>query len=103
MARKKSTTTKQTAKKAEPASFFFMNTVLVVYEKDETPRQRTMNILLEVSEPSITKSGLGEIQKNAMQRIHEENGVDSDMLRDVVITNTCLLGHMTQEEFHGNS
>lgn len=88
---------------ADPLVCFFIVTVLVVYERDEQPKQRTMNVMMEAQNPNLDKSALAQIQQAAMSRIHAENNVTPDQVKDVVIMNISLLGQMTQEQFHGTT
>ena len=81
---------------------YFMTAVLAVYERDEAMKQRHLNVLLEAATPNLTKAHLAQIQKSAMARLHAENNVDPNSVKDVVILNISLLGQMTEEAFHGS-
>lgn len=80
--------------------FYFSCAILAFYKKDDQPRQRHLNVLIELPTNKITQSALQEISRKAMERVQVENdAAPSDML-DVVILTISSLGGMTRNEFH---
>lgn len=86
-----------------PNPYFFIVAVLAIYEKEGAPKQRHLNVILELPIPVITKKDLGTIQKQAMARLHAENGVTPDLMRDVVVLSINPLGSMPVEMFNGTA
>lgn len=84
----------------EQPMFFFMIAAQVSFIKDNAPRQRYMNIMLELGDPAITKQVLNHAHHTALSRMHNESEVPAEDVKDVVFLNISLLGHMTPTEFH---
>jgi hypothetical protein len=95
------------SKKSKPSSVskrkpvYFMAAVLAVYERDETTKQRHINVLLEADTLNLTKAHLAQVQKSSMARLHAENNVEPSNVKDVIILNISFLGQMTEQQFHG--
>lgn len=84
----------------ESPKFFFSVAGLLTYVKEELPKQRHLNILLELDAPQLTKASLNNVYRAALQRLKAENDVDAEHVKDFVILNVSLLGHMLPTEFH---
>jgi hypothetical protein len=82
---------------------YHLATLKMVYLKEETVKERTINILMETETMDIGKRHLSQMQKAGMQRIKTENDVDPDMVKDAVILNISTMGYMTSEEFSRES
>jgi hypothetical protein len=89
------------AKTQDSNPFFFMASVLVMYEREETVRQRHLNLLFEAPQPAIRKEDLNSLHRSALARIHAENDVSPDQVKDIVFLNMFLLGCMPSETFYG--
>ena len=80
---------------------FFMAAMLLMYERDGALKQRHMNILFASPNGQITREGLSGIQASALQRLHVENGVEPDQVKDVVFLNIFYLTTAIPEVFLG--
>ena len=89
-------------KPQEPVSYFFMVAALVTYLREETLKQRHLNVLMQSGNLVLTKNDLNEINRSAIARVTTENVVEADAIKDVVILNVSFLGAMPPSEFHGN-
>lgn len=83
----------------ESKQFFFLASVLAIYERDGENKQRNLNVLLQSNSMHLTKSDLNTLHRTALQRINMENKVTPDMVKDIVFMSINLLGLMTSEEF----
>lgn len=83
----------------EPKQFFFLASVLAIYERDGEIKQRHLNVLLSTNSMDLTKSDLNTLHRTALQRINMENSVTPDMVKDIVFMSLNMLGLMTPEEF----
>jgi len=84
----------------EKLMFFFMATALAIYGTDDGPKQRHVNVLLESPQIHLAKKDLQHMNRSVIARINAENGITPDQIKDVVITNISLLGHMAPSIFH---
>lgn len=82
-------------------SFFHLVAALVIYKKDDSQKQRHMNIMLETQVPHVLGTDLNQVNLGAVQRITAENDVDSDDVLDIVILNVSLLAHTDRNSFYG--
>lgn len=80
--------------------FFFSVAGLAIYMREEAQKQRHMNILLELPQPQINKAVLNNVYHSALERLKAELDVDAEAVKDFVIMNISLLGHMAPEDFH---
>ena len=83
------------------AQTFFMAALLLIYERDGAQKQRHMNILFASPDGQISREGLSGIQATAMQRLHVENGIEPEQVKDVIFLNVFYLITATQEAFLG--
>lgn len=81
--------------------YFFMASCLVIYIKDDAQKQRHINILMQSTSLNIAKADLNSLNQNAIGRIVQESDVAPKDVKDVVFLNIACLGHMTEDEFHG--
>lgn len=88
--------------KKQSQSCFYMVSAVVMYERDGELKQRTLNVLAETDFPRIEKANLSAINQAIVRRVHAENNVNPEQVKDVVLLNMFLLGQMTPEEFHGH-
>jgi hypothetical protein len=79
---------------------FFTVACLITYLREEAPKQRHLNILLELEDPNITSKVMQNVHRAALERLKKENDVPPEQVRDFVILGISLLGQMTPEEFH---
>jgi hypothetical protein len=82
---------------------FFVCAVLTIYIKEGIQKQRHINILLETSGPNLTRKDLGSISQNSMARLHSENAVPPEDIKDVVILSITPLGKMSPDAFYGKT
>lgn len=80
--------------------YHFLGVVNVIYMREDAPKQRTVNVLVNVDNPNLSKQTLQGINEAAVRRVAIENGVTAEDIRDVVILNIVLLGCMPDDVFH---
>ena len=82
--------------------YHYMATCQVIYMKNETQKQRTINILLLVEVPVITAKDLRNVNTNAIGRISQENDILPNEVKDVVFLGLSFLGFMSEDEFQSS-
>lgn len=80
---------------------FYLAAATVYYERDGFMKERTLNAALSLPSKTVTNYGLQNVQKAVILRVCEENKVDREQIKDVVLLNLNYLGHMTLKEFNG--
>lgn len=90
----------KTDEKEEQPQFYFSATVKVLFVRDDRGRERTVNVNAALPAPYITRSIMNDISRAACRRVIEENKIEQDDLRETVIMNISLLGHMLPSMFH---
>lgn len=79
----------------------YVASILVMYDRDGSPKQRHLNVLFEAASPHITKSDLSQINQAALRRVCTENKVEVSDIKDTVILNLVLLSILPSAVFHG--
>ena len=79
--------------------YYSMACMLMFYVKDDTNKQRHLNVLVESEGPNLHKTHLAQMQRTALSRLKTENDIDPDAVKDAVIVSMSPLGFMTNEEF----
>lgn len=82
-------------------SHIYIATGLIGYVRDGEPKQRHMNIMVQREDKKITYETINTIRMSCIQRLHDENKVAPEDVKDFVILNISYLGHMAQSEFEG--
>ena len=83
----------------EDQHVYYIATVKVVFMRKDKPRERTVNVLLDLVVPYISQATLNDVNRAAVGRVMSENEVPGDQIREVVIMNISLLGLMTPSTF----
>lgn len=83
----------------ERPHLYIIAAVKVIYVRDGAVKERTVNVLLDLLVPFITRQTLNDVNKAAAGRVMEEGNVKDEDIRGAVIMNISSLGEMTPEQF----
>lgn len=83
----------------EPFRFFFIAAVKVLWVRDKKPKERTVNVMLNLVVPYITQNTLNDINRAACGRVMAENKVPGEDIREAIVMNVSILGQMTERTF----
>ena len=84
----------------DPLFFFFMVSATVLYKRENSLKQRQINIRLELDNPNITLAVLAQINRAIIGRIMQEFNIPVEDVKDIIINNISILGAMTKEQFY---
>lgn len=79
---------------------FFMLTAEITYLRDEQPKQRRLNTLIQLPKALVTFKAINNARIALLQRLHDEANIPQEDVKDFVILNISHLGRGTQAEFH---
>lgn len=85
---------------AEPVKFFFMAAVRVIYIREEKVKEKSVNILLELSDPNIVKATLNDLNQAAANRVVNEGQLPPDSVREIIVMGIWPLASCTRTHFH---
>lgn len=88
-----------TEAEAEQGRFYYLAAVKIVYLRDAKPKEKTVNVLLDLAYPHINQKTLNDINRAACGRIMKEANVEGENIREAIVMNISFLGHMTPEIF----
>lgn len=80
--------------------FYFSAVVKVLYVRDGAPKERTVNVLVSLANPYITQKVNANISRAALNQVMQANNVTVDDLRETLLLNISLLGHMPPSIFN---
>lgn len=83
----------------EQPHLYIIAAVKVIYIRNGSVKERTVNVLLDLLVPFITRQTLNDVNKAAAGRVMEEGNIKDEDIRGVVILNISSLGEMTPEQF----
>jgi len=95
--------------KTNPQHYYMVAAVLTYVRKEVSqggvpvtgvPKQRNMNIVLELPRKAITHFVINNARQAMLQRLAEESSVISEEVRDIVFLNFSYLGLMKPEDFY---
>ena len=89
-----------TIKEEEPLFFFYMVSATVLYKRENSLKQRQINIRLELDNPNITFAVLTQTNRAIVGRIMQEFNIPIDDIKDIIINSISMLGAMTKEQFY---
>jgi len=69
----------------------------------EAPKQRRVNIIMEMTRKAITESSINNARMAIFQRLAEESNISADEIKDFVFLGISHLGHMAPEDFYDMS
>ncbi len=83
-------------------SYFHLVAAIAIYQtgKDEGPKQRHVNVMLETSSPNIMRSDLDQVNQGVMTRLNVENNVQPEEMRDIVLLNISRLAIASSKDFY---
>lgn len=84
----------------EPLFFFYMVSATVLYKRENSLKQRQINIRLELDNPNITFAVLTQTNRAIVGRIMQEFNIPIDDIKDIIINSISMLGAMTKEQFY---
>lgn len=79
---------------------YYMATVLIIYERDGAPKQKHMNMVIQVPRKLLTTSSLNNVRMTALQRLAEETGVTAEDVRDLIFLGFTYLGNAKPADFY---
>lgn len=82
--------------------YYFMPCCTVIYLKDGEPKQRILNVVVQISDREFNYPAINQARHGCLQRVSQENGIAPEDIRDFVINSINSLGLMSQDEFEGN-
>lgn len=85
---------------------YYMACVLVSYfrEKEDgikAAKQRSMNVVIEISDKEITYEVLNNARAGVLQRMQQELQIEPEAVVDLCFNNIFYMGHMSQKGFYG--
>lgn len=85
---------------------YYMAAALITYVRPEgenevsSPKQRHLNIVMELPRKAITSSGITNANRAAIERFTREANLPGDAVRDFVFLNFSYLGNMAPDDFY---
>ena len=86
---------------------FFMITGNVIYqplaaanEPDNPMGAMALNAVIKSDTTTFPVSSIARAQQNLQHHFYQKTQDNALKIVDVILTNVCYLGHMTDEEFH---
>lgn len=83
----------------EPFRFYFIAAVKVLWVREGKGKERTLNVMINLSVPYITQNTLNDINRAACGRVMSENKVPGEDVREAIVLGVSLLGQMTDTVF----
>ncbi len=82
--------------------YYFMPCCTVVYIKNDEVKQRTLNVVVQISGREFNYPAINQARQGCIQRVMQEHEIENDSIKDFVINSVNPLGLMSQDEFEGN-
>lgn len=82
---------------------YFMPSCTVIYERDGQTKQRTMNVVVQVSDKEFNYPALNQARMGCLQRVNMENNVKQEDVKDFILNSINPMGFMSQDEFEGKA
>ena len=83
----------------EPYRFYFIAAVKVLWVREGKGKERTVNVMINLSVPYITQNTLNDINRAACGRVMSENKVPGEDVREAIVLGVSMLGQMTDTVF----
>ena len=84
-------------------SHYYMATALIGFIRDDQPKQRYMNIVMQSTDRSITAASINDARLALITRLHTEIQIQVEDIKDFVFLGFSYLGHMSEREFQGEA
>lgn len=84
-----------------PVHHYWMVVGNIQYTMGETPMGVTANVIASTPEPKFNHKAFDGVQREFARRVMEEHGVNPNDITNIIMSNICYLGEMTQEEMFG--
>ena len=79
---------------------YYIAAAMITYVRDDQPRQRHMNVVMELPRKLITSSALNNARSAMLQRLADEVGDSFGGAKDLVFLSFSYLGHAKPDEFY---
>ena len=85
----------------EPESlhYYFIATVKIIFIREGRPRERTVNVLMDLLVPFITQNTLNDMNRIAAGKVVREGNVDENDIKEAITMSISPLGHMPPSTF----